>query len=207
VNNPLSDAIGIMKKDWRLLAGLNALYFCVLIIGATLALISPGLHMSMIQFIGATTIGGNFSTAGGFTETLKAAGVDFASNFFLNTLGLITIPSIVLPLWAPIIGFARFFIWGITYVSPLAGVLTIGNLLPQYVVMLLEGEAYIIAIFACVRQIIVAVKYIETGFRWMLGYYFIAVLENAKLLIIVFLLLAIASLYQAFVIPALSGLF
>ena len=124
MNNPLSDAIGIMKKDWRLLAGLNALYFCVLIIGATLALISPGLHMSMIQFIGATTIGGNFSTAGSFTETLKAAGIDFASNFFLNTLGLITIPSIILPLWAPIIGFARFFIWGITYVSPLAGVLT-----------------------------------------------------------------------------------
>lgn len=208
MNNPLSDAIGIMRKDWKLLAGLNALYFCVLIIGATLALISPGLHQSMIQFIGTETIGGQLNPARmGFVESLQAACTDFASSFFLNTLMMITIPSAILPIWAPIIGFARFFIWGITYVSPLEGVLTMQNLLPQYVAMLLEGEAYIIAIFACVRQMITGIGHMDTGIRWMLKEYADAVVENLKLISVVFILLAIASLYQAFVIPELSGLF
>ena len=208
MNNPLSDAIGIMRKDWKLLAGLNALYFCVLIIGATLAFISPGLHLSMIQFIGTETIGGQLNPAQmGFVESLQAACTDFASSFFLNTLLMITIPSAILPIWAPIIGFARFFIWGITYVSPLEGVLTMQNLLPQYVAMLLEGEAYIIAIFACVRQMVTAIGYMDTGITWMLKEYANAVLENLKLISVVFILLAIASLYQAFVIPALNGLF
>ena len=208
VNNPLSDAISIIRKDWKLLAGLNALYFCILVIGAALALISPGLHMSMIQFIGAETIGGQLNPPhAGIVESLETAGGYMVSSFGLNTLGMITIPSIILPLWAPVIGSARFFIWGVTYVSPLEGVLTMQNLLPQYVAMLIEGEAYIIAIFACIRQLITAIDNMGAGMKWMLREYAYAVLENLKLIIVVFILLAIASLYQAFVIPALAGLF
>lgn len=205
--NPLGDALGIIKKDWKLLTSLNALYFCVIIIGATLALISPSLHLSMIRFIGSETIAGPLSAPApsSAAESLVDAGYGFTSSFFLNTLAMITIPSIVLPLWAPIIGAARFFIWGVAYVSPLDGVLTLGNLLPQYVAMLLEGEAYIVAIFACVRQLTVALASAEMGFRWALKQYIKAVIDNLKLLIIVIFLLATAALYQALLIPILNG--
>jgi hypothetical protein len=208
VGNPLSDIMGIIKNDWKLLAGLNALYFCVIIIGATIALISPSLHLSMIQFIGSETIAGTSSIQAPATVTdgLMSAGKSFVSSFFVNTLGIITIPSIILPLWAPIIGAARFFIWGITYVSPLEGILTLGDLLPQYIAMLLEGEAYIVAIFACVRQLTVAIASLELGFGEALPIYARAVAENSKLLIIVVLLLAAAALYQAFIIPMLSNI-
>jgi len=206
VNNPLSDSIGIMRKDWKLLAGLNVLYLCVLLIGAVLALISPGLQMSMVQFLGADTISGSLSTPANITDSLMASISGLASSFGLNTLGLITIPSAVLPLWGPIIGSARFFIWGVSYVLPLEGVMTMRDLLPQYVAMLLQGEAYIIAIFACVRQMVVAVDYIDAGFRWMLRMYARAVAENLKLLVVVFILLAISAVYQAFIIPVLNGI-
>ncbi len=204
---PFKDAITIVKKDWKLLAGLNALYFCVLIIGATIALMSPGLHHSMIQLIGAETIAGPSSPPHpvNATDALIAAGKYFISSFFVNTLGMITLPSIVLPIWAPIIGFARFFIWGVTYVSPLDGVLTLGNLIPQYVAMLLEGEAYIVAIFACVRQLAIALASTERGLRAVLKEYIKAVFDTVKLLLIVIILLAIAALYQAFLLPLLTG--
>lgn len=208
MSNPLSDAVGIMKKDWKLLAGLNALYLCVIVIGATIALISPSLHLSMIQYIGAETIGGPLSTAppADAVEALMAAGYSLASSLFLNTLAMITVPSVVLPLWAPIIGASRFFIWGVAYVSPLEGVLTFGDILPQYVAMLLEGEAYIIAIFACVRQLSVALANMFIGLGPMLRKYGDSVVENLKLLLVVVLLLAAAALYQAFVIPALNSI-
>lgn len=206
MKNPLSDAIDIMKKDWKLLASLNALYFCVLIVGAVLALISPGLHLSMIRFLDADTISGARISPANVTEALISAVTVLASSFGLNTLGMITIPSAVLPLWGPIIGSARFFIWGVAYVSPLDGVLTMQSLLPQYVAILLEGEAYIIAIFACVRQMIAAAESMGSGLKPFLRKYSGAVLENLKLLTIVFILLAASAAYQAFIIPALNGM-
>ncbi len=201
MNNPLSDALGIIKKDWKLLAGLNALYFCVLVIGATLAFISPGLHLSMIDLVGSDNIGGHVPAGASLTEALATATGGLASSFLLNTLGMITIPSAILPLWGPIIGSARFFIWGVTYVSPPNGVMTMGDLLPQYVAILLEGEAYVIAIFACVRQMVVAFENMYGDIRVMLGIYAVAVLENLQLLIVVFILLVAAALYKAFIIP------
>lgn len=206
MNNPLSDAIGIMKKDWKLLAGLNALYLCVLVVGAVLALVSPGLQLSMVRYVGAETIGGPLTNPSGVTDALAAVAGGLVSSFLLNTLGMITIPSAVLPIWGPIIGGARFFIWGVAYVLPLEGVMTLGELFPQYLAIILEGEAYIIAIFACVRQLSVAAGHMEAGYQWMLKMYGAAVLENLKLLAVVLVLLTASAIYQAFVIPVLNGM-
>ncbi|BAI62649.1 hypothetical protein MCP_2577 [Methanocella paludicola SANAE] len=206
MNNPLSDAIGIMKKDWKLLAGLNALYLCVLVVGAVLALISPGLQLSMVRYVGAETIGGPLTNPSGVTDALAVMAGGLVSSFLLNTLGMITIPSAVLPIWGPIIGGARFFIWGVAYVLPLEGVMTPGELIPQYLAIILEGEAYIIAIFACVRQLSVAAGHMEAGYQWMLKMYGAAVLENLKLLAVVLVLLTASAIYQAFVIPVLNGM-
>jgi len=206
LNNPLIDAIGIMKKDWKLLAGLNALYVCVLVVGAVMALANPGLQLAMVGYVGAVTIDGPLTNPAGSADALASAAGGLASSFMLNTLGMITIPSAILPIWGPIIGGARFFIWGVAYVMPLEGVMTFGELLPQYVAIILEGEAYVIAIFACVRQLTVAAGYMGAGHRWMLKMYGAAVIENLKLLTIVFMLLAASAAYQAFVIPVLSGM-
>ncbi len=205
--NPLGDALGIIKKDWKLLTGLNALYFCVIVIGVALAIMSPTLHLSMVRYIGAETIAGPLGTTvpADVTEALARAGHAFGLSFFLNTLAMITLPSAILPIWGPIIGAARFFIWGVAYTTPLEGVLTPGMLMPQYVAMLLEGEAYVIAIFACARQFAVALASIDLGIRHMLKEYVKAVPDNLKLLVVVAMLLVAAALYQAFMVPVLNS--
>lgn len=208
MNNPLSDAIYIMKKDRKLLAYLNALYLCVIIVGASLAFISPEFHLAMVDYLGAETISGplNAPPPAGLGSALAAAATRLASIFIVDTVVMITAPSIIVPLWAPIIGASRFFIWGVAYVSPIEGVLTWGMLLPQYVSIFLEGEAYIIAIFACVRQLAAGLDGRGFGLRWILKRYADAVGENLKLLIIVFILLFEAAIYQAFFIPAFYSL-
>jgi hypothetical protein len=205
VFNPLSTSLGIIKKDWKLLAGLNALYFCVIVIGATLAFISPSLHLSMINSIGSDGVGAPLITVEetNAPDALIAAGYGLAFSFAVNTLAMITAPSIIIPLWAPIIGAARFFLWGVAYVLPTEGI-TMGSLIPQYVTILLEGEAYIVAIFACVRMLIVALNTMDYGLAWMKKRYWDSVVENANLLAIVLVLLAAAALYQAFVLPYIS---
>ncbi len=184
--NPLKGTIKIFKKDWRLLAGLNALYFCVTVIGAVIALMSPGLHLSMFSLIG------------------PEADLSFSSSLIYALI--IVIPSIALPIWGPIIGASKFFIWGVAYIAPAPGGASLTALLPQYVAMLLQGEAYIIAIFACVRQLAVALAAADRGFRRALKEYIKAAFDNVRLLVIVVLLLAAAALYQALVAPVLSGI-
>jgi len=198
-----SDAMDIIKKDWRLLATLNALFFCVLIIGAAIALISPGLQLSMINLIGADTIASSAGISDN-SNTLNAAVLTFYSSF--QYLLMITVPSIVLPIWGPILGAAKFCLWGITYVAPLRGGMTLGKLLPQYLLMIILGEAYIIAIFACTRQLKVLIASSGLEFRLILALYLKSVAENMKLLLIVIILLAAASLYQALIVPALTGI-
>jgi hypothetical protein len=207
VSNPLSDAIGIIKKDWKLLAGANAMYFCVVAIGAAIALISPDFHLSMVQYIGSETIAGPLAKnpPHGIAEAAAGVAYSFLSTFFVNTLAMITLPSIVIPIWAPIVGSARFFIWGVAYTTPLAGVLTPANLLPQYLAMLLEGEAYVVAIFACIRQLAMAMEPSGQGLRRALIEYVKAVFDNLKLLLVVALLLAVAALYEALLVPTING--
>ncbi len=203
--NPLGDALRTIRKDWKLLAGLNALYFCVLVIGVSIALISPGTHRSIAGFIGSETIAGSMGIKAtpGLLEALEAAGLSFSSGF-LDTL-IIAIPSVILPIWGPIFGAAKFFIWGVAYAVPYPGGMTLPLLLPQYLLMIVLGEAYILAIFTCVRQLGVAIIYADTGLRRMLIEYIKAILDNLKLFIVVVVLLAVAALYQALIIPVLNG--
>jgi hypothetical protein len=205
--NPLGDALDIIRKDWKLLAGINALYFCVIVIGIAIALMSPAFHQSMVQYIGSPTIAGPLVTRppAGIAEALAGTAYAFISTFFLNTLAMITLPSIIIPIWAPIVGAARFFIWGVAYTTPLAGVITPAELIPQYVAMLLEGEAYVIAIFACIRQLTVALGSWDNGIRRALIEYVKAVFDNLKLLLVVAMLLAASGVYQAVLVPILNG--
>lgn len=209
--NPLRDALNVIRKDWKLFALLNLLYVFVILIGAGIAFFMPGVQRSMIQFIGSDVTYGPLSSishpyrAG---DILMNAVSIFFDSFIVSTLAMITAPSIVMPIWAPIIGAARFFIWGVTLVTPLEGVLTFGNLIPNYVTMFIEGEAYVIAIFASVRQLVIALKAFDgsSRFRPLLKEYIKAVFDNAKLLLLVIVLLAIAALYEAWEVPFFAGI-
>jgi len=206
----LSDIKSIFKKDIRLFAVVNVIYFGMVVAGAVVALAMPDLQMSLITAAGQTF--GSGSPLGGVGEAYLSGNIAVAAlytlitNFFLGTLAAITIPSLLLPFWALLMGAYRALLWGIMLVIPVQGILPLSTLMPHYLTIILEGEAYVVAIFACTRGLFALLKPKNFGTDSRLRAYWKSIKDNGKLLLIVIALLAVAAAYEAWEVPFFAGL-
>lgn len=207
--NPLNDVLNILKKDWKLLALVNVFYFGLVLIGAIIAIAYPQAQMDLIATTDQGFSEGPLSSVGeayGSGNVLQAAAVTFAVNLIIGTLAVITIPSLIFPPWAIFMGAVRSLMWGIMLVVPVPGILPIDRALPHYITLLIEGEAYVVAIFACVRQIVAIFRPKDFGADSRLKAYVNAVIDNVRLLIVVAILLAVAALYEAWEVMFFAGI-
>jgi len=205
----LSDIKEIIVNDKKLLLLTNAYYFGLVIAGAIIALIFPQAQLYMLDMAQTGFSSGplsGVSTAYASGNVLYAAGVTFITNLFLGTIVEITLPSLIIPIWAPFMGLIRALMWGIMLIIPVPGVLPWTSVVPHYLTILLEGEAYVVAIFACLRQVKVLLKLgaIPKGQR--IGAYLKTIVDNVKLLAPVALILAIAALYEAWEVIFFAGI-
>ncbi|HEY3422405.1 MAG TPA: hypothetical protein VGK13_04540 [Methanocellaceae archaeon] len=205
----INDIISIFKKDWKLFLATNAFYFGLLVIGALIALADPQVQRSLFTLAGAGLSSGPLSSVGNAYHSGSvpyAAAVTFVTNLLLGTLVEITIPSLIFPPWALFMGLIRSLMWGIMLVVPVEGLYPLGRALPHYLTLLLEGEAYVVAIFACMRQIKALLKPQDFGTdsRWKA--YLRSILDNGKLLLVVALLLAVSALYEAWEVMYFAGI-
>jgi hypothetical protein len=76
-------------------------------------------------------------------KILRAAAVTFVVNFFLGSLLVLTLPSVIIPGSGSLMAAFRGLTWGLLF-SPTIGDLAYG-MLPHSGTMLLEGEGYILA--------------------------------------------------------------
>lgn len=205
-----NDIKGIFKKDWKLFAIVNAIYFGMVGVGAIVALAYPDLQMSLINAAGQTF--GSGSPLGGVGEAYTtgnipmAAVLTFVTNFFLGTLAALTIPSLIIPFWALLMGAYRALLWGIMLVIPVPGLMPLSVLGPHYLTILLEGEAYVVAIFACTRGLFALINPKPFGTDSRLKAYWQAIKDNSKLLLVVIALLAVAAVYEAWEVTFFAGL-
>jgi hypothetical protein len=204
----ISDIRTIFQKDIKLFLLTNVFYFGLLLIGALIALADPQIQRSLFDLAGTGLNSGPLSSVGDAYHSGSvpyAAAVTFVTNLLLGTLVEITIPSLIFPPWALFMGLIRSLMWGIMLVVPMEGIYPLGRALPHYLTLLLEGEAYVVAIFACVRQIKALLKPADFGTdsRWKA--YLKSILDNGKLLLVVALLLAVSALYEAWEVMYFSG--
>jgi hypothetical protein len=207
----LNDIREIFRKDRKLFLYVNAYYFGLVILGALIALAFPRAQLFLINTAGNILGGGVFNpfTAIGDVyrsgNVLDAAGVTFIYNLVLGTVIEITIPSMVVPFWGPILGAIRAVEWGIMLIIPVPGVLPLGRAVPHYLTIILEGEAYVVAIFACVRQARVLLRLGSIPADQRIKTYMTAIVDNIKLLPVVALLLAVSALYEAWEVMFFAG--
>lgn len=205
-----SDIKDIFKKDLKLFVIINIIYFGTVILGAVIALAMPDLQMSLIMAAGQTF--GSGSPLGGVGEAYLSGNIamaalyTFITNFFLGTLAALTIPSLILPFWAVLMGAYRALLWGIMLIIPVPGVLPLSTVVPHYLTILLEGEAYIVAIFACTRGLVALIRPKNFGMDSRLKAYWQSIKDNGKLLLIVIALLAVAAVYEAWEVTFFAGL-
>ena len=204
----IDDIKCIFIKDKKLFLQTNAFYFGLVIIGALISLADPQLQRSLYALAGAGLSSGPLSSVADAYHSSSvpyAAAATFVTNLILGTLIDITIPSLIFPPWALLMGLVRSLMWGIMLVVPMEGIYPLGRALPHYLTLLLEGEAYVVAIFACVRQIKALVKPQAFGTDDRLKAYVRSIVDNGKLLLVVALLLAVSALYEAWEVMHFAG--
>jgi hypothetical protein len=134
----------------RLVWAVHLIYFGLVFVGAVIVYELPevqsvlmsevqdqlsGKHRSPLALAGAAYGSGNIPFA---------AAVTFTINFFLGSLLMITLPSMIVPGLGVVIGVIRPLAWGFL-LAPTTVIMALG-MIPHSGTMLLEGEGYILAV-------------------------------------------------------------
>jgi hypothetical protein len=137
-----------LQRRPRLVWGVHLAYFGLVILGSVLIYEFPDVQAFFLSAVGQALsdtkgplgVAGQAYASGNIP---RAALVTFIVNFFLGTLVCITVPSIIVPGSGTLLAVLRSIMWGLilapTFVS------LAGRMLPHSLVMLLEGEGYILA--------------------------------------------------------------
>ena len=196
--------IEIIKENKKIFLLMNAVFYGLLLLTMMVTAIFPDLQAKTIDnanqqlsapWLESTVVAaytdGNVGLAGIYT---------FLVNLILGTFLSMTLPSMVIPFVGLIMGGYRAIFWGMTF-APLDGVT---GLLPHYLTLLIEGQAYIIAIFAIIIQGRAFLFPSRTGLASRWSGYKKGLIQSAWLYLPVILLLVIGSVYEAFELIVLA---
>jgi len=203
----VGDIAGIFKKDWKLFLSCNVFLFGLFVLGILAGQVFPDVHNASVNFIEQATSTGPISTA---EQTLESGDIllgtwqIFSHNLFV-TVVLAALPSLIFPPWILVVFGAQFFVFGVIFSIP--DIITKPDVLvPLLGTLLLEGEAYVIAIFATMRLVEALVWPKRFGEQSVLKAYVKAVVDNGKLLVVVGVVLAVAALFEAASLVLVGGM-
>lgn len=195
----LKDAMKIVKENSRPYLILNIVYFGLVLLGAVYSSLNPSIAQWLkegtaqaltdggpLVMVADAYISGNFLTAVVLT---------FIVNLVLGAILYITLPSMVVPFFGLLMGSFRAVLWGVLVLSLIPFE---AYSVPAWLTMVLEGEAYILAMLAAYIQ--------GKAFLWpeivgadtrRQGY--VKGLEATwKLYVLVVVVLAVAAIWEAF---------
>lgn len=143
----LSWILAPMLEHPRSLLGVNLLYFGSVVVGMLLTLFEPQLQVTLLQMVGEA-----FSPTGSLGplvqayetgQLIPAIVLTFVVNLVLGSGIFLTLPSMIIPFAGLLTGVYRALLWGVLF-SPFGGFFD-AALLPHVIVILVEGEAYVVA--------------------------------------------------------------
>jgi hypothetical protein len=206
----LKDALQILRDHRRPYLAVNLIYYGLVVMGTIVVWLNPQLQTSL-----STMVQEGFETGlPGVVEAyrgghfLSAVAQTFTINFFMGSLMVITLPACFFPPAGILVGFLRAFLWGLVLAptTPQFGLVMI----PHGITLLLEGQAYILAVFAACRlgQLLLWPESIGLTSRWRA--YLAGLRETALINILVAIVLLVSALWEAFeviyiVTPLASG--
>lgn len=182
----------------RLLVTLHLAYFGLWAAGTLVIYETPIVQDFLMQAVhkeietgaGPLRVAGEAYKSG---SVARAAGTTLAINFFLGSVLMITLPSLVIPGAGILVALFRALAWGIL-LAPI-GMLMAGAMLPHAWTLLLEGEGYVLATFFAV---LVPVYLFRPDPGATIGSrYRRALAVNLKGNLLVLAVLAAAALYEA----------
>jgi hypothetical protein len=127
-------------------------------------------------------------------QVVLAAALTFAVNLVLGSFAMIAVPSLVVPFSGLLVGVYRALLWGLLF-SPTA--FLGAGMLVHWPTLLLEGQAYILAMLAAYAQGLAFLRPRAVGAKTRKEGYWVGVKRAARVYALVAIVLFVAAIYEA----------
>lgn len=198
----------VVQENRRPYILLNAVYYGLVIVFMIYAAFNQPLQQSLIDQVGQSLMTGPLSvlrSAYVNAEVFKAIALTFFVNLFLGAFAVITLPSLIIPFSGLLFGIFRAFLWGLI-LSPAHPDLRLA-MIPHSITLLLEGQAYILAMLAVYIHGRAFLWPQTVGVERRLKGYKEGLKRSAKVYLLVIITLAIAAVYEVIEVVLMVKLF
>lgn len=198
----LRDAIMLVNASRRVYLTLNILYFGLVILAMLYTFFDRSLQIALGEQISLSFSQGMLSPvldAYSTGEIFSAVGLTFIVNLVLGSLIAITLPSMIIPFSGYIVGVIRAVIWGIIF-SPIITNIGVNEIIMGAligVLIFLEGQAYVLAMFAAYLQGRAFLWPERVGAASRRQGYLRGLFDTGKIYVLVLLALIVAAVYEA----------
>jgi len=194
----IQSALETIKESRCAYIVLNLVYYGLVICGMIYVAFNPSLQQSLLEFVGSAFTQGPFSAVGSAYvggQVLQAMVLTFVVNLILGSIVWITLPSLVIPFSGLLLGAYRAILWGLL-LSPTTPELRL-VMIPHSLTLILEGQAYILAMLAAYVQGRAFLWPRSVGAATRRQGYGSGVKRSVRIYLLVVLLLAVAAIYEA----------
>ncbi len=187
----------LIKKNRRAYVVINAVYYGVVILGMIYVVFNQDLQQALLEQVGKAFLTGPLAAVGQAYDQariLQAIPLTFFINLILGAFAEITLPSLIVPFIGFLVGILRAILWGLI-LSPAAPQLRL-TMIPHSLTLLLEGQGYILALFAVYLQARAFLWPRTAGVDGHRKGYIEGLKQTGKIYILVILTLLVSAIYE-----------
>ncbi len=199
MNQLFRPGLQLIRQHFATYVIINVAFYGLVVLGAVYAFVDPRAQQSLTQSILQSFNSGPMSVAREAYlsgNVASAALVTFLVNTFLGSALALTVPSMVIPFAGTFIGLFRALLWGVA-LAPSSPELA-RAMVPHSLVLLLEGQGYILAMLGVHVLWTSAFGNIERGLQGFARGYLAGLRRNVSIYLLVAVILAISAVYEAF---------
>lgn len=207
MNNLIKSAWTLVQENKRPYIIINAVYYGLVVIFMIVSAFNRPLQDELLNTVGAAFMTGPLAAVGNAylnAEILKAIGLTFIVNLIIGSFVYITIPSLIIPFIGFLLGIYRAVLWGLLF-SPAHPDMRL-IMIPHSITLILEGQAYILALFGVYLQACAFLWPKSVGLENRGQGYREGLKRTAKIYPLVILTLAIAAIYEVLEVGLLAKL-
>jgi hypothetical protein len=197
MKNLLTGAWGLVQENRRAYIAINIAYYGLVVICMVYVAFNQELQTRLINAVGEGFMTGPLSIVGqayANAEVFKAILATFFVNLFIGSFVTVTLPSLVIPFSGFLIGIYRAVLWGLL-LSPAHPDMRL-IMIPHSLTLIIEGQAYILALLAAYIQGRAFLLPQTVGLESRAKGYVEGLKRTGKIYLLIILTLAVAAVYE-----------
>ncbi len=204
----IQSAWALVKENRRAYIVMNILYYGLVLVFMGVSAFNRPLQDQLLESIGQSFLTGPLAMVGDAylnAEVLKAIGLTFLVNLLLASLVFITLPSLIIPGIGLLMGLYRAILWGLIFSPGHPDMQLV--MIPHSITLLLEGQAYILAMFAVYLHVRAWFNPASAGVEGHWRGYLAGLKRTGQIYLLVILTLLVAAVYEVIEVVLMAQLF